>query len=377
MPIGPSKQGAIRWGLVGTGWIAERFALSLATTPGAHLYAVASRTRERAESFARRRGVSKAYGSYEELYEDKSVDVVYIATPVTRHREDCLACLGAGKPVLCEKPFTVNAVEAREVVEAARRESLFCMEAMWMRFHPLLQKTRELVRTGALGEVGLIQAEISTRKRPDPNDRAMRPDLGGGALLDLGIYTVSLSHYLFGRPDDVVARVKMHPLGVDETVSLVLSYPNVLGTFTASIGANLSGKAVIIGSTRRLDLGNSFIDPKWMLVSEIPEAPVRHSEVPQSPNNESRCWKMIRAIPYARTVRDSVLQLRSILDARLGGVAKGSLTHVPPGTNALRLEAEEVMRCLREGRTESEIMSLSDTVGVLETMDRARSATRI
>ncbi len=377
MSVSPSTQQPIRWGIVGTGWMAERFAVTLSTTPEAQLYAVASRTLERAESFARRRGVSKAYGSCEALLEDDSVDIVYVATPVTRHREDCLACFGAGKPVLCEKPFAVTAAEARDIVDASRQASLFCMEAMWMRFHPLLQQTRELVRIGALGDIGLIQAEISTRKRPDPHDRAMRPDLEGGALLDLGIYPISLSHYLFGRPDDVVARLKMHPLGVDETASLVLSYPNLIGTFTASIGAGLSGKAAIIGSTRRIDLGPSFINPPWMLVSEIPEAPVRQSAVPQAVHAESRARKIIRSIPYARTVNDLISTWRSELDARLKVEAKGRFTHAPPGTNAIRLEAEEAMRCVREGRTESKIMPLSDTVDVLETMDRARSAARI
>ncbi len=370
MPTGPSKQETISWGILGTGWIAERFALALAASPRASLRAVASRTLDNATQFARRHGISKAYGSYDELVEDKNVDVVYIATPVTRHREDCLTCLNAGKAVLCEKPFAVTAAEAREVVNVARHKSLFCMEAMWMRFHPLVQQARDLVRSGGLGEIGLIQAEISTRKRPDPNDRAMRPDLAGGAFLDLGIYAVSLSHFLLGRPGDVVARMKMHPLGVDETTTFVLSYPDAIGTFTVSIGASLSEKAVIVGSKGRLDLGRPFINPRWMRVSRIAEAPAR----PSAPV-DSRRKKLLRAIPYSGALRDSVSRMKSFLDARLEFMPKGALSHVPLGTNALRLEAEEVMRCLREGRTESEVMPLDDTVDVLETMDRLRSTT--
>jgi predicted dehydrogenase len=140
----------------------------------------------------------------------------------------------------------------------------------------------------------------------------MRPDLSGGALLDLGIYAVSLSHFLFGRPDDVVVRVKMHPLGVDETATFVLSYPNTMGVFTVRIGASLSETAAIIGSTGRIDLGRTFISPRWMRVSRIAEAPAR-----QSAHAVSRGGKFLRAIPYGHILRNSILRMKSFLNARM------------------------------------------------------------
>src|SRR5258708_1236017 len=179
---------SLRWGILGTGSIAHTFAEGLRALPDAELVGIGSRTREAAASFAARFGVAHAYGSYRELAEAANVDVVYIATPNIRHKEDCLFCIDAGKAVLCEKPFAMNAADGQEIVDRGRGAGLFFMEAMWMRFIPLIQKAREIVRRGDIGAPCLLLADFGYPIDRDPKNRFLDPSLGGGSLLDRGIY---------------------------------------------------------------------------------------------------------------------------------------------------------------------------------------------
>ena len=190
----------IRWGILGTGRVAGRFAQALRELDDARLLAAGSRRLATAEAFARHHGVERAYGSYAQLAADPDLDIVYVASPHALHREHSLLCLEAGRAVLCEKPFALNATEAREVIASARSRGLFCMEAMWTRFLPAMRRLTELVDAGAIGELRMVTAQLGFPSEPDPSSRLFDPALGGGALLDLGVYPLALASQLLGRP---------------------------------------------------------------------------------------------------------------------------------------------------------------------------------
>jgi predicted dehydrogenase len=205
----------VRWGILGTGKIAGALAKALRDTPGAVLSAVASRDLASAQRFAGEFGAATALGSYQALADAKDVDIVYIATPHPMHAENALMLLGGGKAVLCEKPFTMNRREAAQVVALAREKKLFLMEAMWTRFMPALAEVRRVIAAGEIGPVNLLTADFGFTAPTDPLHRVLNPDLGGGALLDLGIYPVSIAAALLGPVESVVAQAEMGVTGVD------------------------------------------------------------------------------------------------------------------------------------------------------------------
>ncbi|MFC3457809.1 MULTISPECIES: Gfo/Idh/MocA family protein [Massilia] len=204
----------IRWGILGTGGIARAFAHALRQTPDARLVAVGSRTAAGAEAFARDFD-ARACASYEALVAAPDVDIVYVATPHPMHAANALLALDAGKPVLCEKPFTMNLCQAEQVVALARSRQLFLMEAMWSRFMPALAQLRQIVASGEIGEVGLVQADFGFAATRDPEHRVNKRELGGGALLDLGIYPLSLACALLGPVQEVRAQAVIGDTGVD------------------------------------------------------------------------------------------------------------------------------------------------------------------
>ena len=233
-----------RWGILGTGAAARAFAGDLRLLPEASLTAVGSRRLDRALVFASEFGARRAHEGVDELASDPEVDIVYVATPHIRHRDDGLACLAAGRAVLLEKPFAVNAAEARAVIEQARRLRLFCMEAMWMRFHPLILKVHAQIRAGALGSIRLLTAEFGYPTPFDPENRFFDRRLAGGALLDRGVYLIALAHLLLGPPDDAVGNATIGPTGVDEEVSLLLIYRSgAQAVLTASLRSRLRNEA--------------------------------------------------------------------------------------------------------------------------------------
>ena len=186
----------IRWGFWGSGAVARDVAADMPLVADAELHAVASRTRANAERFATRFGAARSYGSLEDLLNDEAIDVVYIATPHTHHMEDCINCINAGKAVLCEKPFTLNARQAAKVAGAALRANVFCMEAMWTRFIPAIQEVKRLIDAGELGVVKMLSANFAYPSYYDPGARLFSLEHGGGALLDRGVYTLSLTRHL-------------------------------------------------------------------------------------------------------------------------------------------------------------------------------------
>jgi len=235
--------------------MAVGFANDLALVDDAELVAVGSRSVERAQAFAERYGAPAAYGSYEELAADPSVDVVYVATPASRHADDTLLFLEAGKHVLCEKPFALNATQARRMVAAARERGLFLMEAMWARFLPPYRKLAELLADGAIGEPRLVEADFGFAMPREPGGRLWDPALGGGSLLDLGVYPVQLAAMVLGTPTSVAAAGHIGPTGVDEHVAAVLGHTGgELAVVKAAIATNMACTARISGTLGVIEL---------------------------------------------------------------------------------------------------------------------------
>lgn len=220
-----NKAGPVRWGILGTGDIARQFASDLNLLDDAHLLAVGSRSQENAERFGAVHGIPKPYSSYEALAHDPEVDLVYIATPHPRHAEDAILCLERGKGVVCEKPFALNSTEAGRMVATAREKKLFLMEAMWMLCFPAVREVLSVIRRGDIGEPRLLRADFCFRIPLDPQFRLFNPTLGGGALLDVGVYPIALAHSIFGSESENIASVvHIGSSGVDEQSSILLEF---------------------------------------------------------------------------------------------------------------------------------------------------------
>lgn len=313
----------VRWGILGTGSIAAKFATGLAALEDAALVAVGSRSQAGADAFADRFAVPRRHASYAALLADPEVDAVYIATPHSLHYENMLACIEAGKAVLCEKPFTLNAAQARAAVAQARHRGVFLMEAMWTRFLPLFVELRRLLAEQAIGELRLLQADFGFRTGFNPQGRLFDPALGGGALLDVGVYTVSLAHMLFGAPVHVTGLAELGATGVDEQSAYVLGYDGgQLAVLSSAIRTNTPQEALVAGTE-----GSIRIHSPW--------------------------WRGER-MTIRRTGADEQVIER------------------PYTGNGYNYEAAEVGRCVRAGMTESPIMPPDETIAVMETLDRLR-----
>ncbi|MBL7498233.1 Gfo/Idh/MocA family oxidoreductase [Frankia sp. CNm7] len=336
---------SFRWGIAGTGAIARGFAEALGRLPDAELVAVGSRRQQTADEFGERFAVqpSRRYASYEELAADDGVDVVYVATPASHHHRHTLLFLRAGRAVLCEKPFALDAVQAAEMVATARDEGQFLMEAMWSRFLPAYVRIRELVAAGAIGTVLAVDGDFGFRLPPTPDDRLFDPARGGGALLDLGVYPVSLASMLLGEPDQVSAVGQVGATGVDEHVAILMGYQSgAVALAKASLRAGLSCTGRISGTAGSIEL------PAFM---HCPDELVVHS---RSGTERLR-------LPAALDPADTA-------DAAAGGDgphdrAGGGLHH----------QARHVHERIRAGRLDSDVMPLDESVSVMRTLDAVRA----
>ena len=213
-----------RWGILGCGNIAKKFAIGLQAIDDATLVAVGSRTQENADAFAEEFSAERRHPSYEALAADPDVDAIYVATPHPFHKDNSILCLKNKKPVLCEKPFTINKPEAEELVSVAQAEDIFLMEAMWTRFLPLVVRLRELLAEGVIGDVRLVQADFGFRGNVNPDNRLFNLELGGGGLLDVGVYTISFASMLLGTPASIATSAVIGETGVDEQAGIVFTY---------------------------------------------------------------------------------------------------------------------------------------------------------
>ena len=319
-----ATQTKIRWGILSTGNIAHKFTEDLVTMDDAEVVAVGSRTQESAQAFARKFNIPRAYGSYEELANDSDVDIVYIGTPHAMHAANVRLCLNAGKHVLNEKAFTINAQEAQEIIELAREKKRFLMEAVWMRFFPLMHRLRDWMREGKLGQIQYMQAEFGLNFEFNPQGRLFNPAVGGGALLDLGIYPISLSSMLFGTPQEIQTMVVMGETGVDyKNTSLFHFESGVMASLQSCLVANLTQSAHIVGDKGHVVVHKQFWNPDKMTLHLDGQDPVTFEEI------------------------------------RWG--------------NGYTYEAREVMDCIRAGKIESDIMPLDESLSIMQTMDSLRA----
>lgn len=251
----------IRWGILGTGWIAHMQTRDLLAN-GFTVTAVGSRSQESADRFAAEFGIATAHPTYEQLVEDPNVDIVYVSTPHIFHAENALLALRAGKHVLVEKAFTINAREARDVVDVAAASGLVALEAMWTRWLPHMVRIREIIAAGTLGEIRTVLADHNQNLPKDPKHRINNPDLAGGALLDLGIYPVSFAFDILGQPTSIFATAAKTTTGVDRQTAIVFSYADgqqaVLHAALDTLGPNT---AVIIGTEGRIEIESVWYTP--------------------------------------------------------------------------------------------------------------------
>ena len=311
-----------RWGIIGPGSIAHKFATGLRALDDAQIVAVGSRSQDRADAFADTYDVPNRHASYEALAEDPEVDAVYVATPHPFHKENSILCLKAGKPVLCEKPFTINQYEAREVIEVARSEGVFLMEAMWTRFLPITKQVKAWVTDGAIGEVRMLYADFGFRARLNPKGRLFDLALGGGGLLDIGIYPISYASIIFGtQPATISSQAHIGETGVDEQAAMVFGYEEgQLALISCGVRVKTPHEAKILGT-------------------------------------------------------DGMITVPQFWDGRTATLSAGGKEEVITlecTGNGYECEAAEVAHCVREGKLESDLMSHDDTLANMQTLDAIR-----
>lgn len=313
----------IRWGILGAGEIAATVGADIAATEGNALQAVGARDADRAAAFAERLRIPRSYGSYAELVADPDVDVIYIATTHGQHHEHALLALGAGKPVLVEKAFTLNARQAREVVDEARRRGLFCMEAMWMRLNPLIRTAVDIAASGRIGAVTGVRADFSRHFAYDPTHRLFDLAAGGGALLDLGVYPATFAWLVLGRPNVIQATGSLAETGSDLTAALQWGYP---GGQAAQIYCSAAGPSPLAALITGTD--------GWIEV-------------------QPRIHRPERLVVFSGDEQEIV-------------------TAEPEPGNGYRRQVAEVATRLRSGELESPLVPLDGTVALLEVIDEAR-----
>ena len=316
----------IRWGILGSGRIARKFASDLKYVKDSDLIAIGSRSIEAADAFAAEFPVKYKHDSYDALVRNKEVDVIYVATPHNLHYENTLLCINNDKAVLCEKPFAMNSSQAKAMINLAKEKKVFLMEALWTRFMPHYNKTMEMVRSGDIGTIKSVLVNFGFRPAPPVPQRLFDPALGGGTIMDIGIYNVFIALSFLGRPDSIEASMTPASTGVDEQCSVLFKYKNgALAQLFSSFASDLATEADIAGNTGRIKLTTRFYEPS----STIEFYPGR-------------------------------------VDSR-----KVIAVNKEPGFG-YQYEARHVVECLQKGLTESPLMTYTDTMLLIETLDSIR-----
>lgn len=315
---------SVRWGILGTGNIAHQFANAQTAMDDARIVAVGSRSQESADTFGKEYSVDRCHASYEALARDPDVDLIYVATPHGLHKANTLLCIEHGKAVLCEKPFTINRKDAEEVFAFARERGVFVMEAMWTRFIPAVQQAMRWIQEGVIGDVRMVHANFGFRWDAPEGAALFDPAMGGGSLLDVGIYPITLAHMAFaGAPTRVQGMSTLGRNGIDEQAGMVLGFENGgLAVLSSAIMTDTPYDAHIMGTEGRIQLHDSF-------------------------------WNATKVSLHRG---DDVEQLE-----------------LPLLCNGYEYEAIEAQNCFREGKLESETMPHSTTLEILTVMDELRA----
>jgi len=317
----------IRWGILGAGRIARKFASDLKFVENSELIAVGSRTKASAEEFNKEFPVKFTHDNYEALAQNPEVDIIYIATPHNLHYENTLLCLEHNKAVLCEKPFAINARQATEMINAAKEKKVFLMEALWTKFHPHFIKTQEMIRQGQLGEIRSVLVNFGFKPWPPIPARLFDPALGGGTLMDIGIYNVFIALSVLGKPDHIDAVITPASTGVDEQCAILLRYNNgALAQLFSTFSSNLATEADISGTNGRIRLTSRFYEPST-------------------------------TVEFYPDRADSKKIIAVEKEAGFG----------------YQYEARHVNDCLRNGLTESPVVTFADTLLMMETLDVIRA----
>jgi predicted dehydrogenase len=317
----------IRWGILGTGKIAKAFATALRETPDAKLAAVASRSVDSATKFGQEYGAERFHGSYQALADDPEVDVIYIGTPHPMHHENALMCVNGGKAVLVEKSFTMNRRQAEDIITLARAKKLFVMEAMWTRFMPSVVEAKRIVDSGEIGTPANVSADFGFTSDAGPEHRLFAPELGGGALLDLGIYPLSMSSFFLGAVTGVKAQAEMAATGVDMQTAFTLTHEGGgVSSCACSLRSRTPTELVISGEKGYVRLHDRFHNTDTITVTLVDGA--------------------------SRNERTLTL---------------------PKSGNGYTHEAQEVGRCLRAGLIESPVMPHAETLALMGTLDEIRA----
>ncbi|QIP11741.1 Gfo/Idh/MocA family oxidoreductase [Spirosoma aureum] len=317
-----------RWGILGPGRIAHKFVQDLLTLPDAQLYAVASSNQQRADEFAQQYGATHAFGSYEDLLTLPDLDVVYVATPHTQHHENAMMLLKGGVAVLGEKPFAMDGKQVKEMVDTARSGKVFLMEALWSRFMPGIVRAHELAQSGAIGKIVSVKADFGFKAPFSPDGRLFNKALGGGALMDIGIYPLFLSYLMLGKPATIKASAIFGTTGVDEQCGMVLTYDDgQLALLDSTLQAKTDCVGIIQGESGQIRIHSRFHEAKGITL---------HLEG-QDPTD----------FDFDRN------------------------------THGYDYEAQHVMQCLAEGRTESPVWSLDDSVNLMTLLDAIRAEAAI
>jgi predicted dehydrogenase len=328
----------VRWGILSTGYIANLFAEGLTAVEDAELRAVGSRSRSSADRFSERWQVPNRHSSYEALANDPEVDVIYIGTPHPYHYRHALVCLEAGKHVLVEKPFAMNARQAREMIALARTKGVFLMEAMWTRFLPAMVQVRQWLADGEIGDVEMVRANLSFMTEFDIKSRLFAPELGGGALLDVGIYPISFAHMIFGSPKTISSTACLGQTGTDDRSAYLFGYDGgKTALLSSAVRLGVPVEAEIIGTEGYIRIHEPWINP--------------------------------RVLTLARPAAPGV-QARLIFE---GNVFDTQTVHVPTRGNGYNYEAVEVGQCVRAGQLESRILPLDESLAIMETLDAIRA----
>jgi len=325
------------------------------------LVAVASRSEKKAQAFATSFNIPKAYSNYEEMINDDEIDVVYVATPHHRHKEDCLMCFEHGKAVMCEKPFSLDFEEASAIVKGARKKGVFCMEAMWTRFFPVLHDVKRRIDAGEIGDVTSLIADFGFPTPYAPEKRFFNLKEGGGALLDRGVYLLSLAHFLLGRHESVRSVAEIGKTGVDETSSYLLKYASgAVANLSATLMGYGTNEAVINGSKGSIRIHSPFFHP----VSISMRDKISQQAIPATPGPMPKYGKVTQ-------------RLRRMVMPKLSKIAGATLVKKPYPGLGYQFEISEVSRCVQAGVTESNIMPLDDTLTIMRLMDEIREQLNI
>jgi len=346
--------------------MAATFVQAIQRNKNCSVEAVGSRTLANANNFAKRFAIAHPFGSYEELVQSTDIEVVYIASTNNFHHQNAIQALNAGKHVLIEKPFALNHKESKEILDLAQSKGLFCMEGMWMRFIPMIQKAKELVGKGDIGKIQMLTANFGMPMQYEANNRQYDPKLGGGALLDLLVYPISLSHLILGKPKTIQSLSTLTPSGVDAQTSCMFSYDSgAISNLQASFSTALANEVYIYGEKGSIHITAPIYRPH--------ESHIKYFNA-MTPSD----LKSDDGGGISSTIKNNKL-VRGLL-FKMGGLAKHILQKkiiVPFEGSGYDHQVQEVVNCLKNNKKESSIMPAKDTLEIMQILDTIREQQNI